>query len=101
MNMKVIGLIGAATIVGARVLFAATDVAEVTLTLQEKNYPLKRALAFETTIDNEEAVSVVFSNKAIPAEKIKEARENDKQSGDTDFGRPYLKLIFKKTGEFK
>ena len=74
---------------------------EGTLVLDKKTYPLKYAVAFETAIDNEEAIAVVLSGKAVPGEKIKEARENDKQSGDTDFGRPFLKLVFKKTGELK
>jgi hypothetical protein len=62
---------------------------------------LKHAVAFETTIDNEDAIAVLLSGKAVPGEKVTEARENDKQSGDTDFGRPFLKLLFKKTGELK
>ena len=77
------------------------NAAESTLMLDKKTYPLKYAAAFETTIDNEDAIAVVLSGKAISGEKIKEARENDKQSGDTDFGRPFLKLVFKKTSEFK
>jgi hypothetical protein len=74
---------------------------EGTLVLDKKTYPLKYAVAFETTIDNEDAIAVVLSGKAVPGEKVKEARENDKQSGDTDFGRPFVKLLFKKTGELK
>ncbi len=34
-------------------------------------------------------------------EKLKEAREAEKESGDGDFNRPFLKLVFKKTGELK
>lgn len=75
--------------------------AEGTLMLQSKSYPLTKAVAFETAIDNEDAITVVLSRKAVAGEKVKEARENDKQGGDTDFGKPFLKLVFKKTGEFK
>lgn len=78
-----------------------TNKVEGTLTLDKKNYSFRQAAAFETTVDNEDGITVVLSSKAVPGEKIKEARENDKQGGDTDFGRPFLKLIFKKTGEFK
>ena len=69
--------------------------------LDKKTYQLTQAVAFETTIDNEEAIAVVLSRQAVPGGKLKEARENDKQSGETDFGRPFVKLVFKKTGEFK
>jgi hypothetical protein len=55
--------------------------AEGTLMLQSKSYPLTRAVAFETVIDNEDAITVVLSRKAVPGEKVKEARENDKQGG--------------------
>src|SRR6185503_329692 len=72
-----------------------------TLILNKKTYQLTKAVGFETTIDNEAAIAVVLSSKAVPGEKIKEARDNDKQGADTDFGRPSLKLVFKKTGEFK
>lgn len=88
---------------GATGAFAQNGItkAEGTLTLDKKTYSFKDAMAFETTIDNEDAVVVVLSGRKVPGEKIKEARENDKQGGDTDFGAPFLKLIFKKTGEFK
>jgi hypothetical protein len=75
--------------------------AEGTLTLDKKTYTFTEGVAFETTIDNEDAIAVVLSRQAVSNEKLKEARQNDKQSGDTDFGRPFLKLVFKKTGEFK
>jgi hypothetical protein len=103
-NMKLIHLAGVVTLISAGALFAqesSTKTAEGTLTLDKKTYTFTQALAFETTIDNEDAIAVVFSRKAIPNEKLKEARENDKQSTDTDFGRPFLKLVFKKTGELK
>ena len=103
MRKKFIWLVGAISILGAMALPAqdASTKADGTLILDKKTYPLKHAVAFETTIDNEDAVAVVLSGKAVPGEKIKEARENDRQSGDTDFGRPFLKLVFKKSGEFK
>jgi len=92
-----------ASVIGAMTVFAqdGSTKAEGNLTLDKKTYSFKYAVAFETTIDNEDAVVVVLSGKKVPGEKIKDARENDKQGGDTDFGAPFLKLIFKKTGEFK
>src|SRR2546423_543677 len=95
-------LIAVVSVIGAVTVFAEEPkAAEGTLTIEKKSYQFTHAVAFETTIDNEEGVVVVLSRQAVPGEKIKEARENDKQSGDTDFGRPFLKLVFKKTGEFK
>ncbi|MFN2623574.1 MAG: hypothetical protein ABR611_12095 [Chthoniobacterales bacterium] len=103
MTKTFIWLVAITSVLGAMALRAeeGSTKGEGTLTLDKKTYPLKYAVAFESTIDNEDAIAVILSGKAVPAEKIKEARENDKQSGDTDFGRPFLKLVFKKTGEFK
>ena len=102
MTKKFIYMIAAMIAFGATSLAQSpTKEAEGTLMLDKKTYPLTKAVAFETTIDNEVMIAVVLSSKVILGEKIKEARENDKQSADTDFGRPFLKLVFKKTGEFK
>src|SRR3954470_7477071 len=92
--VAVAGLLGVGTLV-------AQDKGEGTLVLDKKSYQFTKATAFETTIDNEAAIVVVLSSKAIPGEKIKEARDNDKQSEDTDFGKPFLRLAFTKSGEFK
>jgi len=78
-----------------------TKAAEGTLMLEKKNYPLKNALAYEATIDNEPAIAVVLSGQAVSSEKLKEAKEAEKQGMDGDFKRPYLKLVFKNTGELK
>jgi hypothetical protein len=56
-----------------------TKAGEGTLMLDKKNYPLKHALAYETTIDNEQAIVVVFSGQAVTGEKVKEAREAEKE----------------------
>ncbi len=103
MPNKFINFLAALSIAAAPAAFAAepAKTGEGTLTIDKKSYTFTRAVAFESTIDNEDAISVVLSAKAVPGEKIKEARENDKESGDTDFPRPFLKLVFKKTGEFK
>lgn len=73
---------------------------EGTLTLDKKNYTLKHALAYETTIDNEDAIAVVLSGQAVTSEQLKEARKAEKEGGDPSFQRPYLRLVFK-TGEIK
>jgi hypothetical protein len=78
-----------------------TKSAEGALMLDKKNYSLKHALAYDATIDNEQAIVVVFSGQAVTGEKLKEAREAEKEGGDGDFTRPYLKLVFKPTGDLK
>ena len=72
-----------------------------TLTLNGKTYPLKRVLAYETTIDDEAAIAVVLSGQPVTSEMLVEAREREKEGNDPDFGRPFLRLVFKKAGELK
>ncbi len=72
-----------------------------TLVLEKKTYPLKHALAYETTIDNEQAIAVVLSGQAISSEKLKEAKETENGGNDPDFKRPFLRLVFTNTGAFK
>jgi hypothetical protein len=88
---------------GAVSLFAqgGTNKVEGTLMLSKKTYVLKQAVAYETTIDNEEAITVVLSGQAVSSEELTEARKADKDGGDSSFKRPYLRLVFKKTGEIK
>jgi hypothetical protein len=104
MIKKFVCLIALLSAMSAVTLFpqeATTKSGEGTLMLEKKNYPLKHALAYETTIDNEQAIVVVLSGQAVAGEKLKETKEAEKQGGDGDFNRPYLKLIFKPTGELK
>jgi hypothetical protein len=69
--------------------------------LKSKNYPLKNAVAYETTVDGEEGIAVVVSGPAISNEKLNEARKSDKKGESSEFRRPYIKLEFTKAGEFK
>jgi len=104
MTKKLMCFVAIVSAMGALTLFAqegTTRAGEGTLMLDKKTYPLKHALAYETTIDNEAAIVVVLSGQAVAGEKLKEARESEKEGGDGDFTRPYLKLVFKKTGELK
>jgi hypothetical protein len=97
-------LVAIVSAMGALTLSAqqgTTKAGEGTLMLEKKSYPLKHALAYETTIDNEPAVAVVLSGQAVSNEKLKEAKEAEKDGGDGNFNRPYLKLVFNKTGELK
>jgi len=84
---------------GGAALFAQTKSGEGTLMVQDKNYPLTNALAYETTMDEAERIVVVLSGQAISAEKLKEARAEEKDGHDASFNRPYLKLEFTKAGE--
>jgi hypothetical protein len=66
---------------GAVTLFAQevkTKPGEGTLMLEKKTYPLKHALAYETTIDNEPAIVVVLSGQAVFGEKLKETKKAEK-----------------------
>lgn len=104
MTKKFLYLVPIVCAMGAVTLFAqagTTKAGEGTLMLDKKNYPLKHVLAYETTIDNEQAIVVVFSGQAVIGEKLKEAREAEKEGGDGDFTRPYLKLVFKPTGDLR
>src|SRR3712207_3251913 len=80
---------------------ATVSAQEQSLMLSDKTYTLKHALAYETTIDNEEAIAVVLSAQAISSEQLKEAREAEKSGSDGEFRRPFLRLVFKRTGELK
>src|SRR6266436_6902715 len=104
MTKKFMCLIAIVSAMGAITLFAqegATKASEWTLMLEKKNFPLKHALAYETTINDEEAIAVVLSGQPVSSDKLKEAQEAEKEGGDGDFNRPFLKLVFKKTGELK
>lgn len=103
MPKKFVFLLAGSTLC-ALTLFAqesATKASEGTLTLDKKTYTLKQALAYETTIDNEEAVAVVLSGQAVSSEQLNEARAAEKEGGDPSFQRPFLRLVFKKSGEIK
>ena len=95
-----------AVIGGAATLFAQQDAkpansGEGTLMVGGKNYSLTHALAYETMINDEEVIAVVLSGQAISSEKLKEAREAEKEGQQSDFKRPYIRLEFTKAGEFK
>ena len=107
MDKKLIGLLtGLAAIGGVATLFAQETskpmkAGEGTLMLQDKNYSLTHSVAYETTINEEEVTAVILSGQTISSEKIKEAKQTEKDSGFVDFKRPFLKLDFTKTGQLK
>jgi hypothetical protein len=107
MANKLIGLVAAIAVnCGSATLFAEEgakpgNVGEGTVVVKGKNYPLKNAVAYETTIDGEEVIAVVLSGPTISSEKVNEARNSEKKGEPSDFRRPYVKLEFTKAGEFK
>ncbi|PYK98500.1 MAG: hypothetical protein DME32_14140, partial [Verrucomicrobia bacterium] len=104
MAKRFIYLLSAITAMDVMTLFAqegTTKAAEGTLMLSNKTYQLAHAVAYESTIDDEDVVMAVLSGQPVPSETLKEARAVEKDGGEGDFKRPYLKLIFKKTGELK
>src|SRR5262245_9297850 len=80
MTNKSIGLMAAIAIIGiSATVFAQAgakqaNLGEGTVMVKGKNYPLKNAVAYETTIDGEEGIAVVLSGPTISSEKINEAK---------------------------
>jgi hypothetical protein len=106
MTNKFICLLTIAVIGGSTTIFAQggakpANAGEGTVMVKGKNYPLKNAAAYETTVDGEEGIAVVLSGPTISNEKINEARKSEKKGESADFRRPYVKLEFTKAGEFK
>jgi len=105
MDKKFISLLAATAAIGIATLFAqepgTAKAGEGTMMVQDKNYPLTHALAYETTMGEDERIVVVLSGQAISAEKLKEARAQEKDGHNASFNRPYLKLEFTKAGELK
>ena len=80
MAKKFMSLLAVAIALGGEATLVAQDkTAEGTLMVEDKNYPLTHALAYETTINEEEAIAVVLSGQAISSEKLKEAKEGGKR----------------------
>ena len=78
-----------------------TKPAEGTMTLSKKTYQLAHAVAYESTTGGEEEVAVVLTAQPVSGEKLKKARAAEKEGGFGEFPQPFLKLVFKKTGELK
>src|SRR5438874_7057379 len=96
--VEIVSAMGAVTLL---VQEGTTKPGEGTLMLKGKNYPLKNAVAYETTIDGEEGVAVVLSGPRISSEKLNAARKSEKAGETPDFRKPYVKLEFTKAGDRK
>ena len=99
---KFVSVLTAMAVTGtAATLFAQggtkpANVGEGTLMVKGKNYPLKNAVAYETTVDGEEGIAVVLSGPTISSEKLNAARKSEKAGEIPDFRKPYVKLEFTK-----
>ena len=106
MAKKFISLLAALVVIGgAATLFAQggpkpAKTGEGTLMIEGKNYPLTHALAYETTINEEDVIAVVLSGQPISSEELKKAK-GEKEGQDSEFKRPFIKLEFTKAGELK
>ncbi len=101
MIKKFIVLLAIMAVIGAgATLFAqgGPKPAEGMLMLQDKNYPLTHALAYETTINEEEVIAVVLSGQAITSEKLKEARDGKKAAASLILSGHSLSWILRRRG---
>jgi hypothetical protein len=107
MTKKLMSLLAAMVVIGgAATLFAQggakpAKTGEGTLMLEGKNYPLTHALAYETTINDEELTAVVLSGQPVSSEELKKAKEGEREGQDSEFKRPFMKLEFTKAGALK
>jgi len=102
---KFIRLLTLMIVLDAVTLFAQeakTKPAEGTLTLSKKTFQLAHAVAYESATGGEEDhLTVVLSAQPVSNEKLKKALATEKECGFGEFPPPFLKLVFKKTGELK
>src|SRR5215211_7622014 len=78
-----------------------TPTAEGTLMLQDKNYALKHAAAYETKAYDEDVIAIVLSGQKISGEALNKSIEAEKNDDFPEFTRPYIRLEFTKAGALK
>ena len=104
MIKRFVSLLAAMAVIGGGVtLFAqaGAKAGEGTLMLQDKNYTLSHALAYETTVRGEDLIAVVLCGQAISGEDIKKSKAEEEKGGFPSFKRPFLMLEFTKAGQLK
>src|SRR5438309_3261090 len=79
-------------------LLAEEKPAQGTLTLNKKTWQLSQGVAYEGTEAGDPVTVVLLSNQVIPAQKLKEGRAAEAKGESPEYKRPYLKLVFTKTG---
>jgi hypothetical protein len=101
---KIICLAFAVSATAAVTVFAQGNMSkpvEGAMTLSKKTYQLAHAVAYESATAGEEEVAVVLSAQPVSSEKLKKAQAAEKEGGFGEFPQPFMKLVFKKTGELK
>ncbi len=101
MIRKFICLLAAMVALDAALFAQQTKPAEGSMTLSKKTYQLAHAVAYESATAGEEDVAVVLTAQPISGEKLKKVRAVEKEGGFGEFPQPFLRLVFKKTGELK
>jgi len=104
MIKRLICLLGAITAMDLGMTFAQESPTKTdlgTLTLSNKNWLLKHALAYEMPGDDEGKIVVVLSGQAITNEQLKKAMDPEGEGGYASFKKPFLQLVFTKRGELK
>src|SRR4051794_34331876 len=74
---------------------------EGSMTLSKKTYQLKNAVAYESATGGEPDLTVVLTSAPVSNEKLKKAFAAEKKGELAEFPSPYLKMVFKTTGELK
>ena len=101
---KFICLLTAIIAMGVATLFGqegTTKSAEGMLSLNKKTFPLRNAVAYESSTAGEDGVAVLLSAQPLSGEKLKKALATEKEGGFGAFPQPFLKLVFNKKGELK
>ena len=98
-RMKIFLSIVAGVAMMAASVYAQEKPAEGSMTLSKKTWQLSQGVAYETSAYGDDRIIVVLSNQPITAQKLKEARDKEKEAGSGDFKKPFLRLEFKKSGE--
>ena len=99
MVKKFMSLMAAVAVIGGgAAIFAqgGAKAGEGTMMLQDKNYTLSNALAYETTANGEDVIAVVLSGQVISGDDLKKSQQTEKDGGFADFKRPFLILDFTK-----
>jgi hypothetical protein len=104
MNKKFVSLVATIAVMGGGATLlaqAGAKAGEGTLMLEDKNHTLSHALAYETTVNGEEAIAVVLSGQTVSGEDLKKSKDEEKKGGFANFKRPFLILDFSKAGQLK
>src|SRR4051794_17667803 len=101
MTMKFAFVLPALLSLFAVTVHAEEKPAQGTLTLNKKTWQLSQGVAYEGTEAGDPVTIVLLSNQAIAAQKLKEGRAAEAKGEFPEYKRPYLKLVFTKTGELR